>query len=294
MTCEVCGNDDETIIHALRDCTGTKKVWTELGISSTNNAFYDLPLLDWMKSNCSLDQSYSRPHIPWKMLFPQALWLIWLQRNKVIFCDGSFDPNVAGHHYVRKGAEFFAIVLENPKKPRKVLAQVTWIKPQVGWVKLNSDGSVLGNPKKADGGVVLRCSNGDWIAGCLRKLGNTSCILAELWALKDGLLLAKQLSLENICVDMDVEFLVYLLSNSSVVNLSPEPLLSDCRNLMKTFLNCIVAHVYREANRCADRLARLGADLHSDHLILYNPPPVVKDFLASDKAGYVCNRLVVL
>ena len=120
-----------------------------------------------------------------------------------------------------------------------------------------------------------------------------SCILAELWVLKDGLLLAKQLSLDNICVDMDVEYLVYLLSNTFVVNLSLEPLLSDCRNLMKTFLNCTMAHVFMEANRCANRLARLGADLHSDYLILYNPPLVVEDLLASDKASHFCNRLVV-
>ena len=68
---------------------------------------------------------------------------------------------------------------------------------------------MLGNSKKAGGGAVIRCSNGDWIAGCLRKLGNPSCILAELWALRDGLLLAKQISLYNICVDMDLEYLVY-------------------------------------------------------------------------------------
>ena len=151
---------------------------------------------------------------------------------------------------------------------------------------------MLGNSKKASEGAVIRCSNGDWIAGCLRKLGNTSCILAELWALRDGLLLAKQLSLDNICVDMDAEYLVYLLSNTTVVNLSLEPLLSYCRNLMKRFLNCIVAHVFREANRCADRLARLGADLHSNHLILYNPPLVVEAILAFDEANLCCNRLV--
>ena len=92
---------------------------------------------------------------------------------------------------------------------------------------------------------------------------------------------------------MDAEYLVYFLSNTSVVNLSLEPILSDCRNLMKMFLNCTVTHVFREANRCADRLARLGADLHSDHLILYNPPPVVEDLLASDKVDHFCNRLVV-
>ena len=95
-------------------------------------------------------------------------------------------------------------------------------------------------------------------------------------------------------MDMDFEFLVYLLSNSSMVNLSLEPLLPDCRNMMKTFLNCFVVHVYREINMCADRLAGLGADLHSDYLILYNPSLVVEDLLVSDKVEYVCNRLVVL
>ena len=158
---------------------------------------------------------------------------------------------------------------DNNEFERRVLAHETWIKPQVGWVKLNSDGSVLGNLKKARGGAVLKCIDGDWISGCLRKLGNTSCTLAKLWSLRDGLLLAKQLSLENICVDMDAKFLVYLLSNSFVVNLSLEPLLSDYRNLMKTFLNCTVVHVCREVNRCAARLATLEVDLHSDHLILY-------------------------
>ena len=152
---------------------------------------------------------------------------------------------------------------------------------------------MFGNPEKAGGGAILRCSNGDWIAGCVRKLGNTSSNLVELWALKDGLNLAKQLNIENICVEMDVEFLIYLLSNLSVDNLILEPLLTYCRNLMKTFPNCTVAYVYREANRCADKLVRMGVDLQSDYLILFNLPLVVEDLLASDKAGHVCNRLVV-
>ena len=44
LTCEVCGNSDESIIHALHDCPGAKRVWTELGISSTSQEFYNLPL----------------------------------------------------------------------------------------------------------------------------------------------------------------------------------------------------------------------------------------------------------
>ena len=105
--------------------------------------------------------------------------------------------------------------------------------------------------------------------------------------------MAKQLGIDNLYVDLDAAFLVHLITNPSVVNLNLEPLLSDCRNLTKTFLNCLVTHVYRESNYCADRLAKMGADLHTDYLFLYNPPPVVADLLALDKAGHVCNRLIL-
>jgi len=78
----------------------------------------------------------------------------------------------------------------------------------LGWVKINSNGSVFSNPKKVRGEVIIRCSNGDLIAGCMRKLGYTSSNLAELWALRDRLDLAKQLNIENIVVEMDAEFLI--------------------------------------------------------------------------------------
>ena len=52
-------------------------------------------------------------------------------------------------------------------------------------------------------------------------------------------------------------------------------------------------YVYREANSCADRLARMGAELTSNHLFWCNPPPMVVDLLSMDKAGHECNRLIV-
>ena len=121
-------------------------------------------------------------------------------------------------------------------------------------------------------------------------------IVAELWALKDGLTVAKQLGIENICIEMDTEFIVHLVSSPSVVNQMLEPLLTDCRNLIKTFPNHTVAHAFKEANGCVDCLARMGVDLNHDfdvHL-LYNSSDVVVDLLAKKKARIAyCNRLIV-
>ncbi|KAL0009857.1 hypothetical protein SO802_004965 [Lithocarpus litseifolius] len=90
-----------------------------------------------------------------------------------------------------------------------------------------------------------------------RQLGTTFSIVAEVWALKDELSLAKQLDFNHINVEVDADTLEYMLTNLSYMNLMLEPLLTYFRNSMETFLNCIVSHVYRESNRCADSLAKM-------------------------------------
>ena len=55
-----------------------------------------------------------------------------------------------------------------------------------------------------------------------------------------------------------------------------------------------MTHMFRKANYCADRLARMGAELNSDFQFLYNPPSVVVDLLLRVKARFVCcNRFIV-
>ena len=127
---------------------------------------------------------------------------------------------------LKKGVEYFAIVPNEPNKPSRVQVQVKWNKPLTGQVKLNTDGTIHGNQSKVGGGGVLRSCSGDWIGGFARKMGSTSSTMAELWALKDRLTMAKHMGIENICIEMDAEFIVQLVSTPSMVNLMLEPLLS--------------------------------------------------------------------
>ncbi|XP_050241857.1 uncharacterized protein LOC126690772 [Quercus robur] len=116
--------------------------------------------------------------------------------------------------------------------------------------------------------------------------------MAELWALKDGLTLASQLRISDICVELDAELIVLLLTNYSINNLMIEPLLDDCRTLLKKFHNSTVHHIFREANQYADALAKFGATFSSDYVNFVNPSPVVEDLLAFDKTKLFCNRLI--
>ena len=46
----------------------------------------------------------------------------------------------------------------------------------------------------------------------------------------------------------------------------------------------VIRHCYREANRCADALARRGAILSQDFVVFLDPPPEVTLFLNLDSA----------
>ena len=98
---------------------------------------------------------------------------------------------------------------------------------------------------------------GVWLKAFARGLGYTNSALAELWALRDGLLLAKEMGIQQLIIKLDA-LSVVILMNNEFENLLMEPLLTDCRNLWKEFPNKHVIHTFCEANRCTDALAKLG------------------------------------
>nr|POF06827.1 putative ribonuclease h protein [Quercus suber] len=97
-------------------------------------------------------------------------WIVDIDKVKEIFLMG-FKKLYSSEQCIKKSAEFYAIVPNSSNKPPQTQIQVKWMKPNPGWVKLNTDGAVGGALGKAGGGGVLRCNRGNWVAGFIRKLG---------------------------------------------------------------------------------------------------------------------------
>ena len=86
-------------------------------------------------------------------------------------CTGVIDAK--SHEVcIKRGAKFFAIGMSPRPISTKICILVSWSKPQDGLVKLETDGSSLGNPSKLGGSGLLRSSNGDWIKGIARYSGH--------------------------------------------------------------------------------------------------------------------------
>ena len=93
----------------------------------------------------------------------------------------------------------------------KVVCTISWKKSHVEWCKLNTDGASLGNPGKAGGGGIIRDSEGRWVKGFARSIGFTTSIIAELWALTDGLLLADQIGVQKLWTELYAKVVVELV-----------------------------------------------------------------------------------
>ncbi|CAA0812774.1 Unknown protein [Striga hermonthica] len=87
--CELCGGHEESIIHALRDCSGAQQLWRLFipGIDFTN--FLHMNLNDWLVTHLSSPEMYGVEN--WPCLFGIVAWRIWHARNSCIFNHEVFD-----------------------------------------------------------------------------------------------------------------------------------------------------------------------------------------------------------
>ena len=170
-----------------------------------------------------------------------------------------------------------------------------WTKPQSLWTKLNTDWSALGSPGLAGGGGIIGDCRGEWISVFARSIGFTTNFAAEFWALRDGLRLCQSLGINAVEVEVDASSVVSLMANAADTNSEFAPLVDDCRDLLKRIPQARIKHCYREGNKCADRLARLGTYLEANFVVFATPPSVIAPLLILDKLGFtqerVCNEV---
>jgi ribonuclease HI len=126
---------------------------------------------------------------------------------------------------------------------------------------LYCDGASRGNPGQAGAGAVLMDASGDIKGQYGEYLGQTTNNVAEYQALILGLTMARNLGVKKIQVFADSELLVRQLKGQYRVK-APHllPLYETVQRARKEFETFAIAHVPREMNSLADRLANAAID----------------------------------
>nr|POE80708.1 putative ribonuclease h protein [Quercus suber] len=99
--------------------------------------------------------------------------------------------------------EFMYCVI-SPRNPiNKTSKGIRWEKPPLGWKKLNTDGSSISCMERAGCGGVIKDELGNWVAEFTRHIEATNNFAAELWGLRDGLMLCCNLNKPCLIVELE-------------------------------------------------------------------------------------------
>ena len=77
--------------------------------------------------------------------------------------------------------------------------------------------------------------NGKWLAGFSRRIGITTSFIAELWGLREGLILCCNLNISSLVAELDTKVVVDIFLNPNYHNTVVLPILDDCRQLVHWF-----------------------------------------------------------
>ena len=158
-------------------------------------------------------------HIHWNLIFAFGFWTLWQHRNKVVFQKQS--PNQTIHlEIIQRAVEYAFCAQRNSIKRPRVERGIQWERPYRCWFKLNTDG-----------GGIHRSDSGAWIEAFFGNIGNTTSFLAELWALRDGLIMCLNLRVSALEVELDAQTIVELMNKDNISNTINSFLVVDCRLL---------------------------------------------------------------
>lgn len=128
------------------------------------------------------------------------------------------------------------------------------------WV-LMVDGASRGNPGEAGCGAAILRADGTVAKELCRYLGRTTNNVAEYEGLIMGLEALLQLGAKTVRVQSDSQLLVRQLNGEyRVRDARLKALWLKASELLRRFDRYRIVHVYREANKVADRLANRAID----------------------------------
>jgi len=127
------------------------------------------------------------------------------------------------------------------------------------------DGASRGNPGPASVGVVLKDGAGKTVKEHCRAIGVETNNVAEYTALLDALSLARDMGANRVRVHSDSQLLVRQMNGQyRVKNERLAGFLVRLRKLAAAFDSFEIAHVRREFNKRADKLANNALDAAAD------------------------------
>ncbi|KAL5808022.1 hypothetical protein ACOSQ3_028713 [Xanthoceras sorbifolium] len=266
--CSRCGDAPESSAHALFWCSSVRPIWESTVFWDVLNlqryiSCFDLILWVFVRAKAAEFEE-----------FCMILWGVWSERNAVFH---SKSPRVSADlvswslSLLREFQGTQKVFGSPPPAPR-LFCSSSWSPPPAGSLKLNTDAAVKPGFSMMGSGTVVRDSQGKVVAASAKPLlGFFPAELGELLALREGLLVAKELSLSIEWVELDAANVVARVFNSCPFSFM-DPIVSDIKALFRAVgvSNCHA--IPRSRNEMAHSLASLAFS-SKEEFFWFNPEP---------------------
>ena len=264
--CEICGETEEDVIHALWSCNQLQPV---LDNEAWAQSFRNTPALDFADLLARV-LKHGRNSDP--ETFIMICWALW-QRNKLRIHQEVDPLNQVGPKAICYLEEF-----NREADPYSVQHQpapaVRWKPPRMLRYKINYDGAVFKETNEAGIGVIVRNSLGLVMASLTQKVRFPHSVPSiEAWAVKRSIQFALEIGIAEVEFEGDSQTIVTAL-NAPRPSLAPFGLLiADAKRLASQLQSFSFSHVKREGNRLAHALARKAQYCNSLEVWMESVPP---------------------
>ena len=125
-----------------------------------------------------------------------TLWALWHAKRKVVY-ENIFQSPLSTHSFVERFIADLDLSVYRPEaRPKMATSFPRWISPPRGVSKINVDATLSKNSSRASAAAVARDEAGNFLgASVVMMLGITEPEIMEALALREGMALAKDLSL---------------------------------------------------------------------------------------------------
>ncbi|KAK2444790.1 hypothetical protein QL285_015789 [Trifolium repens] len=247
-TCTRCGIQEESFLHCVRDCEFSRNLWNHVGFN--NPDFFSNPdVYGWLKLGATGSQA---------LIFSAGVWWAWRHRNLMCLNNETWSLSQLSFN-IRTMVETFRNCFSLVSNDRLVDRLVKWNNNNYSRAILNVDGSCLGSPVRSGFGGIIRNTFGHYLAGFSCFIQETPVIfLVELYAIYKGLLLARDMSIDEFVCYSDSLHSINLIKGPKVKYHIHAVLTQDIKELFFQ-TNVFLHHTLRKGNQCADFFAKLGA-----------------------------------
>lgn len=273
LICALCGEDGEPSSHLFLHCKYVRQIWTHIcgGLSVE----WVMPklirefLLSWGKIG---EIRGKKGKLFTDAVILGVMWGIWKERNKRIFENVKKEQFVLDSIVREVGSwllisnEFHATSLNDfiwdwtiaisPSISTQQRIGTDWMPPPRGKMKLNFDGSAIGNPGPSRFRGIIRNENGQVVLVMCGPLGEGDSTKVELLSLLYSLREVEKVGQQGCLVEGDSKVVISWA-------------LGLCEGVWKwkhfiqeimSRMGIVLYHISRTQNKEADHLAKWGRD----------------------------------